>query len=204
MLKKYIKDISIPVNKILFENYSALNLNESSLIILIRLMEYSKRSSTLPDMDVLQKGTTLSKNDISRIIQSLIESDLMTLETSKVNDKYMDVVSFEPLYTQLIALTEDDKAERKPNPEDIRGLFSYVENLYGRTLNPNEFERMNSWLNESKFSARKIEEAVDIAYRNQVTSLAYVERVLHNMLKSPEPDNNHTSRPPFKNWLKGE
>lgn len=204
MLDKYIKDITVPVNKILFENYNALDLNETSLIILIRIMEYSKHSGTLPDMDVLQKGTSLTKNDISKIIQSLIENETMTLKTAKVNNKYMDIVSFDELYQKLsnIASQTDEEADNVDS-EAIKGLFSYVENLYGRSLNPNEFERMNSWLNDSKFPVDKIEEAVDIAYKNQVTSLAYVERVLQNMSKS-KVESKQVTRPPFKNWLKGD
>lgn len=204
MLNHYIKDISMPINKILFENYSSLNLNESSLVILLRIMEYSKHTNTLPDIEILQKGTTLSKNDISRIMQSLIESDLMLLETSKENDKYRETVSFDPLYKKLIEVVgQTPETDDEINNEEIKGLFAYVENLYGRSLNPNEFERMNSWLNESQFSLKNIEEAIDIAYKNQVTSLAYVERVLQNMAKT-ETSAQISDRPPFKNWLKGD
>jgi DNA replication protein len=207
MLNNYIKDISIPVNKILFENYGHLNLNETSFVILMRIMEYSKYSDALPALETLQEGTTLSKSDIPRIIQSLIESDLLALETSKVNDKYMETVSFEPLYQKLIALTDQKPSKPEPDKEAIKSLFSYIENLYGRVLNPNEFERMNSWLNDSQYPPGQIEEAVDLAYKNQVTSLSYVERILQNMSKSENKEGTEMTqekRPPFKNWLKGD
>lgn len=200
MLENYIEHISFPVNKILFDNYAELGIDERDLVILIRILEDDNSSHTLPDIERLQQGTTLSKNDISKIIQTLLQKELLTLNTTQENDKYIETVSFDPLYQKLIQVIEN--GEKEPAKGDIKSLFSYVEQLYGRALSPNEFERMNSWLNDSKYDTDQIEEAVDIAYKNQVTSLSYVERVLQNLKKSPP--SSDSNRPPVKNWLKEE
>ncbi|HIV81704.1 MAG TPA: DnaD domain protein, partial [Candidatus Salinicoccus merdavium] len=60
MIDKYIRNITLPVNKILFDHYSELDLDESELIILIKLMQHHADSQPLPDITKLIEGTTLT------------------------------------------------------------------------------------------------------------------------------------------------
>lgn len=200
-MEKYIRNITFPVNKILFDHYSALGLDESELIILIKLMEHHSDSRPLPDITRFSEGTTLSSRSISMIIQQLISKSFIEIYNESTGEGMREVLSVEPAYRRLAEFLSDDK-KSVDDEHRIQELFSFVENLYGRALSPNEFERMNSWLADSKYSVDMIKESVNLAYKNQITSLQYVERILNNLNRTPlEPEKE---RPPVRNWLKGE
>lgn len=201
MFEEYIRYMNIPVNKVLLDCYSELGLDESSFVVLIKLMDIHQRSSQLPEFSHLSKGTTMSESQIARLIQGLIQKELLEVETIREEGKYIERFNLEPLYGKLSRLMESTAPE-KADPSEIRSLFEYVEGLYGRVISPNEFERINSWLEDSGYSPQTIRDAVDLAYQNQITSLQYVERIL-NQKGSDEPAEK-VDRMPVRSWLEGE
>ena len=201
MLEKYIRNITFPVNKILFDHYSDLGLDESEVIILIKLMEHHSDSRPLPDITQLTEGTTLSGKSINMIMEQLIGKSFIEISHGAGEGGNEEVLSVEPAYRKLAEFISSGKKGAK-DEHQIQELFSFVENLYGRALSPGEFERMNSWLADSGYSVDMIKESVNLAYKNQITSLQYVERILNNLNRTPlEPQRE---RPPVRNWLKGE
>lgn len=200
MIDKYIRNITLPVNKILFDHYSELDLDESELIILIKLMQHHADSQPLPDITKLIEGTTLTTRSINIIIQQLLTKEFIKIY-NETEGQHSELLSVAPTYKKL---GEFLSPEKKPEADasQIQELFSFIENLYGRALSPNEFQRMNSWLDDSGYSVDMIKESVNLAYKNQITSLQYVERILNNLNHTPlEPKKE---RPPIRNWLKGE
>lgn len=204
MLKRYMRYINIPVNKILIDKYGALGIDERTLAVIIRLLDIHGTSDALPDFKTLAHHTTMSEHDISKIMENLIQTDLIEVETVKEEGKFIERFNLDPLFKKLMDLTdESSKTEKKADKSEIRELFEYVELLYGRVISPNEFQRMNSWLDDSGHTPEMIREAIDLAYQNQVTSLQYVERILNsteNKKNEPEPSN----RMPVRSWLEGE
>lgn len=201
MIDEYIRNITLPVNKILFDHYSELDLDESELIILIKLMQHHTDSQPLPDITQLIEGTTLTSKSINIIIQQLVNKEFIKIYNETGGEQHSELLSVEPTYKKLGEfLTPGQKTA--DDPSQIQELFSFIENLYGRALSPNEFQRMNSWLDDSGYSVDMIKESVNLAYKNQITSLQYVERILNNLHHTPlEPKRE---RPPIRNWLKGE
>ena len=59
---------------------------------------------------------------------------------------------------------------------------------------------MTAWLRDDGYSVDQIKEGVDIAYKNDITSLSYVEKILNSIKK----ESNNEPVIPFKNWLKGD
>ncbi|WP_271399909.1 DnaD domain-containing protein [Salinicoccus roseus] len=201
MFEEYIRYMNIPVNKVLLDCYSELGLDESSFVVLIKLMDIHQRSSQLPEFSHLSKWTTMSESQIAGLIQGLIQKELLEVETIREEGKYIERFNLEPLYGKLSRLMESTAPE-KADPSEIRSLFEYVEGLYGRVISPNEFERINSWLEDSGYSPQTIRDAVDLAYQNQITSLQYVERIL-NQTGRDEPAEK-VDRMPVRSWLEGE
>ncbi|WP_271398005.1 DnaD domain-containing protein [Salinicoccus roseus] len=201
MFEEYIRYMNIPVNKVLLDCYSELGLDESSFVVLIKLMDIHQRSSQLPEFSHLSKGTMMSESQIAGLIQGLIQKELLEVETIREEGKYIERFNLEPLYGKLSRLMESTAPE-KADPSEIRSLFEYVEGLYGRVISPNEFERINSWLEDSGYSPQTIRDAVDLAYQNQITSLQYVERIL-NQTGRDEPAEK-VDRMPVRSWLEGE
>ncbi|WP_020008321.1 DnaD domain-containing protein [Salinicoccus albus] len=202
MIENYLHYINIPVNKILIDRYSELGIDEQSLVVIIRLIDMNTASKSLPDFKTLSEGTTMKENDISGIIQKLMENGLIEVQTVKEEGKYVEHYTLAPLYNKLEKLFGEREANQK-NTAAIKELFEYVEGLYGRVISPNEFQRINSWLEDSNHSPEAIKEAVDIAYQNQVTSLQYVERIL-NSTDNKKDNTQKRSSMPVRSWLEGE
>ncbi|GAB3072269.1 DnaD domain-containing protein [Salinicoccus sesuvii] len=200
MIGDYIRYMNVPVNKLLIDNYGTLGIDERAMIVIIKLIDIHQYSSQLPEFTLLSKGTKMSSSDISKVIEELIQKGLLEVETIKETGKYIERFNLDPLYSKLAKFL--DMAEpAKPEPTEIRSLFEYVEGLYGRVISPNEFERINSWLEDSKFTPEAIRNAVDLAYQNQIKSLQYVERILGQTGR--ETTEPKAERMPVRSWLEG-
>lgn len=200
MVNDYLKYITIPVNKILLDNYSKLGLDESGVIILIKLLEQNRTETTSPDFGELLQGTTLNESGLTHVIQTLIKNGLLELDTHQLDGKYIETYNFEPLYNKLEDFIVLKDKQPKKDDTTLRELFEYIEQLYGRAISPNEYERLNSWLNDSNYQPEQIQDAVDIAYKSNITSLQYVERILNSTSKS-EPVKG--TGLPVISWLDG-
>lgn len=200
MVNDYLKYITIPVSKILLDNYAKIGLDERGVIILIKLLERHRTYNTPLDFSELLSGTTLNETELTHIIQSLIKEQLLELDTHQIDGKYTETYNFEPLYSKLEDfIMLEEKAPVKDDTA-LRELFEYIEQLYGRAISPNEYERLNSWMNDSNYQPEAIQDAVDIAYKSNITSLQYVERILSSTSKS-EPVKG--TGLPVISWLDG-
>ncbi|WP_428417133.1 DnaD domain-containing protein [Phocicoccus schoeneichii] len=197
-MDNYIKHIQIPVNKILFDHYADLNLDEKSLIVLLRLIE--KENEKFAGFDSLISGTTMTKQEVISMIQDLIQLDLVGIETKEIDNKWVEMYTFDTLYQKLAQFITPVTKPKNRSKEDISEVFQYIESLYGRALTPAEFERISEWISTDNYDTETIKEGVDMAFKNDVTSLQYVERIL-STLKRKEVKDNYLKP---KNWLDGE
>lgn len=200
MVNDYLKYITIPVSKILLDNYAKIGLDERGVIILIKLLERHRTYNTPLDFSELLSGTTLNETELTHIIQSLIKEQLLELDTHQIDGKYTETYNFEPLYSKLEDFIMLEEKVPVKDDTTLRELFEYIEQLYGRAISPNEYERLNSWMNDSNYQPEAIQDAVDIAYKSNITSLQYVERILSSTSKS-EPVKG--TGLPVISWLDG-
>lgn len=200
MVNDYLKYITIPVSKILLDNYAKIGLDEKGVIILIKLLERHRTYNTPLDFSELLNGTTLNESELTHIIQTLIKEHLLELDTHEIDGKYTETYNFEPLYSKLEDFIMLEEKVPKKDDSTLRELFEYIEQLYGRTISPNEYERLNSWMNDSNYQPEAIQDAVDVAYKSNITSLQYVERILSSTSKS-EPVKG--TGLPVISWLDG-
>lgn len=200
MVNDYLKYITIPVSKILLDNYAKIGLDERGVIILIKLLERHRTYNTPLDFSELLSGTTLNETELTHIIQSLIKEQLLELDTHQIDGKYTETYNFEPLYSKLEDFIMLEEKAAVKDDTTLRELFEYIEQLYGRAISPNEYERLNSWMNDSNYQPETIQDAVDIAYKSNITSLQYVERILSSTSKS-EPVKG--TGLPVISWLDG-
>lgn len=200
MVNDYLKYITIPVNKILLDNYAKIGLDERGVIILIKLLERHRTYNTPLDFSELLSGTTLNETELTHIIQTLIKEGLLELDTHQIDGKYTETYNFQPLYSKLEDFVMLEEKAPVKDDTTLRELFEYIEQLYGRAISPNEYERLNSWMNDSNYQPEAIQDAVDIAYKSNITSLQYVERILSSTSKS-EPVKG--TGLPVISWLDG-
>ena len=187
MVNEYIKYITIPVNKVLLDHYQDFSLDEEALIILIKLLEYDRNHSVMSNLSDIIKFCKVDQNQLSRVLQLLIKEELLEINTDKIDGKFYESYNFEPLYEKLNNYVNiGDEKEDENDTGQMRELFDYIEQLYGRTISPNEYQRLNSWIDDSNYSVDSIKDAVDVAYKSNITSLQYVERILSSQSKAPE------------------
>lgn len=198
MENTYIQHINIQVNKILFDEYKRLGLDEASLVVLMKILNASKDNFYELDVDTLEATTSLTHPEILSIIQSLMSKHLIHMSTNRSDGQYQEVIDVSGVYEQLVSLIMTNKEE---NSNDLRDLFEYIENLYGRALSATDYQRLNSWLEREEINALSIKEAVDLAYKNQITSLQYVERILQNTKSRNQEESDEL---PMMDWLKGD
>ncbi|CAD2075575.1 DnaD domain-containing protein [Phocicoccus pinnipedialis] len=199
-MDNYIKYIQLPVNKILFDHYAELDLNEKSLVVLLRLIERQKEEFN--GFDSLISGTTMTKQEVVGIIQDLIQLDLIGIETKEIDNKWVEKYTFDTLYKKLEQFLSPSVESKETSKEVISEVFQYIEGLYGRALTPAEFERISEWLSTDNYDPETIKEGVDIAFKNDVSSLQYVERILSTLKKKEKEVDGNYLKP--KNWLDGE
>lgn len=198
MEKKLIEHINIQINKILFDEYKRLGIDEESLVLLLKLIDLSQDNYYQLDVAHLEERTTLKHPQILSIIQKLIDKQLIEMSTVRQDGNYTEVIDISGLYDRLYNLLTVTGEENK---NELGELFSYIEQLYGRTLSGAEYQRLKSWLEQDGKDPAAIKEAVDLAYTNQITSLQYVERVLQN---TKTRDQSKSDELPMMEWLKGD
>lgn len=198
MDKKFIKHVSIQINKILFDEYKRLGIDEFTLVLLLKIVDMSEDNYYQLDVEQLERVTTLKHPEILSVIQKLIDKQLIEMTTVKRDGKYYEVINIGGLYVQLYNLVQTG---REDNSNELRELFEYIEQLYGRALSGADYQRLNSWLKQDEHSIVSIKEAVDLAYTNQITSLQYVERILQN---TKSRNKSESDEMPMMEWLKGD
>ena len=199
LVNEYIKYITIPVNKVLLDHYQDFSLDEEALIILIKLLEYDRNHSGTSNLSDIIKFCKVDQNQLSRVLQLLIKEELLEINTDKIDGKFYESYNFEPLYEKLNNYVNiGDEKEDENDTGQMRELFDYIEQLYGRTISPNEYQRLNSWIDDSNYSVDSIKDAVDVAYKSNITSLQYVERILSSQSKAPETKGSGL---PVISWL---
>lgn len=91
----------------LLNNYNQLGINETELVILIKLIHASETSNKQPSIESLQQGTSLDSRAITSVIQSLIQSDLLELKVNKDEEgKFTEYMNLNPFYNKLSEIME--------------------------------------------------------------------------------------------------
>lgn len=196
LYENYTRFISLNINKVLFDHYHRLGLNENSYVVLLKLIHFDEEKEGV-NLSLIEKSTSLSHPEIYEIFQGLMQKGIIDVKSLKKDGKYIEELDVNPLYEKLNGLLQEGSNDDK---KIVRDLFQFIENLYGRALGPNDYQRLNAWIMDDEYTPVQIKEAVELAYNNKITSMQYVERILSNSKRSHE----QTKNVPMKSWLKGE
>ena len=83
MNKRQLQQRPVVIRKELLDHYNELGINETELVILIKLLYAAETSNKQPPIESLQQGTSLEARQITAVIQNLIQRDLLSLEVHK-------------------------------------------------------------------------------------------------------------------------
>jgi len=177
MLEKIIdvmkqKDLIIP--NMLFFNYKKLDITEKELILLI----YIINSNPCFNLKGMSTDLDINTKELLIMINSLTEKDLLEIKVDKKNSFCSETICLDKLYQKLGFLLVNVEEKK----EEGTDLYSVFEQEFGRTISPMEYEIINAW-KSSDFTDELIILALKEATYNGVTSLRYIDKILHEWKK---------------------
>ncbi|WP_426428619.1 DnaD domain protein [Staphylococcus equorum] len=223
MDREQLKTRPIVIRKELLDHYNELGLNETELVILIKLLHASETSNKQPSIETLQQGSALDSREITSIIQTLIQHDLLELNVNKDEEgKFTEYMNLDQFYDRLSEIIQQMNVKQVEHESELEfnTLFQKIEQAFGRPLSPYEIETLNQWLDIDKHDLSVIQAALNEAESQNKMSFKYIDRILLNWKKNNvktiedskkisrqfnQPKMKHTvSKVPKFDWLNGE
>ncbi|MDW5471558.1 DnaD domain-containing protein [Staphylococcus equorum] len=223
MDREQLKTRPIVIRKELLDHYNELGLNETELVILIKLLHASETSNKQPSIEALQQGSALDSREITSIIQTLIQHDLLELNVNKDEEgKFTEYMNLDQFYDRLSEIMQQMNVKQVEHESELEfnTLFQKIEQAFGRPLSPYEIETLNQWLDIDKHDLSVIQAALNEAESQNKMSFKYIDRILLNWKKNNvktiedskkisrqfnQPKMKHTvSKVPKFDWLNGE
>lgn len=221
--REQLKTRPIVIRKELLDHYNELGLNETELVILIKLLHASETSNKQPSIEALQQGSALDSREITSIIQTLIQHDLLELNVNKDEEgKFTEYMNLDQFYDRLSEIMQQMNVKQVEHESELEfnTLFQKIEQAFGRPLSPYEIETLNQWLDIDKHDLSVIQAALNEAESQNKMSFKYIDRILLNWKKNNvktiedskkisrqfnQPKMKHTvSKVPKFDWLNGE
>jgi len=221
--REQLKTRPIVIRKELLDHYNELGLNETELVILIKLLHASETSNKQPSIETLQQGSALDSREITSIIQTLIQHGLLELNVNKDEEgKFTEYMNLDQFYDRLSEIMQqmNEKQVEHESELEFNTLFQKIEQTFGRPLSPYEIETLNQWLDIDKHDLSVIQAALNEAESQNKMSFKYIDRILLNWKKNNvktiedskkisrqfnQPKMKHTvSKVPKFDWLNGE
>ena len=172
-----LKERPIFIPKILFKNYRLLGISDSEIIVIMLLMSYGDKVMYNPEE--FSKEINFSKHEIMKIINNLMEKNIITLVVEKSNKKTCEYILLDLLYEKLFNVVIDNSSDKL---EEDTSIFSVFENELGRMLSPMEYEQIKEWItsgNSNEIIICALREAV----LKGVGNLRYIDSILNDWNK---------------------
>lgn len=173
-----LKDKPLVLPKIFLSNYRKLNITDSELIIIMIL--YNNGNKIVYNPEEFAKCINSSKHEVMKLINSLIEKNIISIVIDRNNRKSCEYISLELLYKKIFNIIIDKKSESEEEP--TTNIFSIFESELGRTLSPMEYEQIKEWLT-SGLSQELISSALKEAVLNGIGNFRYIDTILNDWRK---------------------
>lgn len=173
-----LKNKPLVLPKIFLSNYRKLNITDSELIIIMIL--YNNGNKIVYNPEEFAKCISSSKHEVMKLINSLIEKNIISIVIDRNNRKSCEYISLELLYKKIFNIIIDKNSESEEEP--TTNIFSIFESELGRTLSPMEYEQIKEWLT-SGLSQELISSALKEAVLNGIGNFRYIDTILNDWRK---------------------
>ena len=171
-----VKTSDLVIPSILLLNYKELNISEKELIFLSLLMNFEGEIAF--DPIYFSKRLGFDVPEIMEIVSNLSAKNYLEIVVKKEDKKMKEYISIESFYEKLLLNTVEQEEENVDNS----GIYNIIEEEFGRTLSPIEYETISGWLN-AKIDESLIKEALKEAVLNGVNNLKYIDKILYEWTK---------------------
>lgn len=187
-----IKSKNIVIPLYLYRLKDKLDLSMDEFVFIMYL--YNEGEFVLFDLNKINEDLGINHNELMNLIGILSGKNLIEFKVID-NDKGIkeEYLSLESFYSKVSLLLMDNKDDKK---EEQVNVFSMIEQEFGKTLSPMEYEIIKAWL-ESNKSVELISCALKESVMNGVPNLRYMDKVLYEWekkgIKTKEDVESHIS-----------
>lgn len=171
-----IKDKNIVIPLYLYKLREKLDLSMDEFMLVMYL--YNEGELILFDLNKIGDELGINHNNLMNLIGVLSGKNLIEFKVIS-NDKGVkeEFLSLDNFYNKvsLLLMDNDNNEEKK---EVSINIFSMIEQEFGRTLSPIEYEIVKAWL-ESNMSVEIIQCALKESIMNDVRNLRYMDKILY-------------------------
>ena len=182
MLKHLIQNGYVNVQKMLLNNYTRLNLNETEVVIVLKLFEMLKNNQISITVSQLAKKTAMSHEDLSNVLSSLYDKNLLSISVIYTNQgKSKETFNLDNLINEMELLMKSDMDDQvlSQNENTLKQAVSLVEDAYKRNLSTLELEMIREWISSGE-TLDKIRKALAVSVKRNKLNIKYTDRVLAN------------------------
>lgn len=178
MLVDIVKSKNVVIPLYLYKLKDKLDISMDEFMLMMYL--YNEGELVLFDLNRISNELGLKLNDLMNMIGILNGKGLIELKVI-TNDKNVmeEYISLDNFYNKISLLLMDNKEEAE---EDSSNVFSMIEQEFGKTLSPIEYEIIKAWL-ESNKSVELIGCALKESVMNGVRNLRYMDKILYEWEK---------------------
>lgn len=178
MIVDIVKSKSVVTPLYLYKLRDKLDINQDEFMLMMYL--YNEGELVLFDLNRISEELGIKLNDLMNMIGTLNSKGLIELKVI-TNDKNVmeEYISLDNFYNKISLLLMDNPEEKK---EDTTNVFSMIEQEFGKTLSPIEYEIIKAWL-ESNKSVELISCALKESVMNGVRNLRYMDKILYEWEK---------------------
>ncbi|KHE71749.1 DnaD domain-containing protein [Halobacillus sp. BBL2006] len=176
-----ILDNQVMIPKQLLTDYTKFGLKETELVVIMQLHRYLTEGNSFPTPEELAGSLSVSSQECSKILRSLIQKQLLTIEQQHNEQQVLnECYSLEPLWEKMFTYT----TVKSPEPQEFNeNIFPLFEQEFGRPLSPFEIETINIWLDEDEQSPALIKAALREAVLMSKLNFKYIDRILREWKK---------------------
>ena len=175
-LVELLKEKPLIIPRVLLKNYKTLGISDEELIIISVIMEYGDKVTYDPES--FAKEINANKHDVMKIINSLIDRNILSFIVEKSNRKTCEYISIDVLYNKLYNIVIGKEDETVVDDS----VFSVFESELGRMLSPMEIEKIKEWITSGN-SNELILCALNEAVLKGVNNLNYIDSILNSWKK---------------------
>lgn len=181
-----IKNGTISFTSLLIEKYHLLNLNETDVIILIKLHQLLNEGTKKLVAKDIAPTMSISLNTISKRIVDLVNNGYITLSISK--DNHQEEFSLDGVYKLLAAILEDGDGAIKmeTNDNDIKKIVSLLEETTKKVISQVDLDIVRHWVMVDKITVSQVEEALTQCVKMKKVDVKYIDLILNKTKEEPK------------------
>jgi len=198
VLMDVFKSGNIVVPIFFLKKFKEFKLEMDEFVFLMYL--YNLGNNALFDPNKYADELELDASKCMNYIGVLTDKGFISVDVAK-NDKGLmeEVINLDLFFNKLALLEISDSS----NATSDSNVYDIIEQEFGRTLSPIEYEIIKAWL-ENNISEELIKEAVKEATFNGVSNLRYIDKILYEWGKAGIKDASDVEKMRKKRNNKGD